>query len=96
MTTSPLEMICQDRIVMAGADIHAQNGYHGNAMQAAASEGHDSTVKMLIEAGADVNAQVWKAVHCRLLLQLDTIRPRRLFRERKIDFDSVKQHQRAR
>jgi hypothetical protein len=33
-----------------GADVNAQGGHHGNALQAASSEGHDKIVQMLQEA----------------------------------------------
>jgi ankyrin repeat protein len=40
-----------------GADVNAQGGHYGNALQAAANGGHDSVVTLLLEKGADVNAQ---------------------------------------
>ncbi|SLM34065.1 P-loop containing nucleoside triphosphate hydrolase, partial [Lasallia pustulata] len=40
-----------------GADINAQGGFHGNALQAASERGHDQVVRMLLDKGADVNAQ---------------------------------------
>jgi len=40
-----------------GADVNAQGGHYGNALQAAASEGHGMIVNLLLEKGADVNAQ---------------------------------------
>jgi ankyrin repeat protein len=40
-----------------GADVNAQGGYYGNALQAAANGGHESVVTLLLENGADVNAQ---------------------------------------
>ena len=40
-----------------GADVNAQGGHYGNALQAACSGGHDKIVQMLLEQGADVNAQ---------------------------------------
>jgi ankyrin repeat protein len=51
-----------------GADVNAQGGYYGNALQAAANGGHDSVVTLLLEKGADVNAQgVTMAMHFRQL-----------------------------
>ena len=40
-----------------GADVNAQNGWFGNALQAAASEGNIEAVRLLLDKGADVNAQ---------------------------------------
>jgi len=41
-----------------GADVNAQGGDYGNALQAAAYNSEDvSLIKLLLEAGADVNAQ---------------------------------------
>jgi ankyrin repeat protein len=40
-----------------GADVNAQGGHYGNALQAASDGGHDSVVTLLLEKGADVNAQ---------------------------------------
>ncbi|KAI1533400.1 fibronectin type 3 and ankyrin repeat domain protein 1, partial [Pyrenophora tritici-repentis] len=41
----------------AGADVNAQGGRYGNALQAASDGGHEQVVKTLLDAGADVNAQ---------------------------------------
>ncbi|SLM38718.1 ankyrin repeat domain containing protein [Lasallia pustulata] len=40
-----------------GADVNAQGGEYGNALQAASERGHDQVVRMLLDKGADVNAQ---------------------------------------
>jgi ankyrin repeat protein len=40
-----------------GADVNAQGGYYGNALQAASAEGKKEVVGMLLEKGADVNAR---------------------------------------
>jgi hypothetical protein len=40
-----------------GADVNAQGGWYGNALQAASSKGHDKTVQILLDRGADVNVQ---------------------------------------
>lgn len=42
---------------MRGADVNAQGGFYGNALQAASAGGHLDVVQTLLEAGADVNAQ---------------------------------------
>jgi len=40
-----------------GANINADGGYYGNALQAAAQQGDEKTVQLLLEKDADVNAQ---------------------------------------
>ncbi|KAH6838311.1 vegetative incompatibility protein HET-E-1 [Alternaria alternata] len=40
-----------------GAEVNAQGGYYGNALQAASWGGHEQVVKTLLDAGAEVNAQ---------------------------------------
>jgi hypothetical protein len=44
-------------LVDAGADVNAQGGLYGNALQAASSGGHEKVVQMLLDNGAEVNAQ---------------------------------------
>jgi hypothetical protein len=39
------------------ADVDAQGGEYGNALQAASVEGHEQVVKLLLEKGVNVNAQ---------------------------------------
>jgi ankyrin repeat protein len=39
-------------LIDAGADVNAQGGEYGNALQAASAEGHDKVVQMLMNAGA--------------------------------------------
>ncbi|KAK7178124.1 hypothetical protein PSPO01_15822, partial [Paraphaeosphaeria sporulosa] len=41
----------------AGADVNAQGGEYGNALQAASDGGHEAVVKVLVDKGADINAQ---------------------------------------
>jgi hypothetical protein len=41
----------------AGAEVNAQGGDYGNALQAASFRGHEAVVKLLLDKGADVNAQ---------------------------------------
>jgi ankyrin repeat protein len=40
-----------------GADVNAQGGRYGNALQAASERGDEAVVKLLLDKGADVNAQ---------------------------------------
>ncbi|KAK6541415.1 hypothetical protein TWF694_007227 [Orbilia ellipsospora] len=40
-----------------GADVNAQGGYYGNALQAASATGHADVVELLLNKGADINAQ---------------------------------------
>jgi ankyrin repeat protein len=44
-------------ILDGGADINAQGGEYGHALQAAASKGNEAVVRLLVDSGADVNAQ---------------------------------------
>ncbi|KAI0120740.1 hypothetical protein BJ170DRAFT_588950 [Xylariales sp. AK1849] len=39
------------------ADVNAQGGQYGNALQAASDGGHDKIIQLLIENGADVEAK---------------------------------------
>ncbi|KAG7149763.1 putative ankyrin repeat protein like [Verticillium longisporum] len=45
------------RPLAKGADVNAQGGEYGNALQAASSEGHTNIVQLLRAKGADVNAR---------------------------------------
>jgi ankyrin repeat protein len=45
------------RLIEKRADVNAQGGRYGNALQAASSNGNQEIVKLLIEKGADVNVQ---------------------------------------
>jgi ankyrin repeat protein len=40
-----------------GADVNAQGGGYGNALEAASDSGHEKVVELLLAKGADVNAQ---------------------------------------
>jgi ankyrin repeat protein len=40
-----------------GADVNAQGGYYGNALQAASVRGYQEITQLLLDKGADVNAQ---------------------------------------
>jgi ankyrin repeat protein len=44
-------------LVKNGADVNAQSGYYGTALQAAVLQGNEAIVKLLVKNGADVNAQ---------------------------------------
>ncbi|KAK4220401.1 hypothetical protein QBC38DRAFT_404939, partial [Podospora fimiseda] len=44
-------------LIGKGADVNAQGGEYGNALQAASEAGHQEIVKLLLDKGADVNAQ---------------------------------------
>lgn len=43
--------------IRKGAEVNAQGGWFGNALQAASSRGHHEIVKLLLDQGAEVNAQ---------------------------------------
>jgi ankyrin repeat protein len=40
-----------------GANVDAQDGFHGNALQAASNGGYDTIVTLLLEKGANVNTK---------------------------------------
>ncbi|KAJ5365328.1 NACHT nucleoside triphosphatase [Penicillium concentricum] len=44
-------------LIDKGADVNAQGGYYGNALQAASQRGHQEIVNLLLNNAADVNAQ---------------------------------------
>jgi len=45
------------QMLASGADVNAQGGRYGNALQAASVKSHEGIVKLLLEKSADVNAQ---------------------------------------
>ena len=44
-------------LAVHGADVNAQGGFYGNALQAASFQDYDKIVEVLLANGADVNAQ---------------------------------------
>jgi hypothetical protein len=46
-----------DNVKGGGADINAQGGLYGNALQAASYGGDEKVVQMLLDAGGEVNTQ---------------------------------------
>jgi ankyrin repeat protein len=46
-----------EQLLSAGANINAQGGLYGNALQAASAKGHKKTVGLLLTAGANINLQ---------------------------------------
>jgi hypothetical protein len=44
-------------LIIEGADVNAQGGYYGNALQAASQRGSFEVVQLLLDKGADVNVQ---------------------------------------
>ncbi|KAF5967354.1 ankyrin repeat protein [Fusarium bulbicola] len=49
------------RITVRGADINAEGGFYGNALNTASSRGNREVVQLLLDRGADVNAQTLQA-----------------------------------
>jgi ankyrin repeat protein len=49
--------LSQDKSGFPDAEVNAQGGYYGNAFLAALYKGNEAIAKLLIEKGADVNAQ---------------------------------------
>ena len=46
-----------EKIMPQIIDVNAQGGEYGSALQAASANGHEKMVRILVDAGADVNAQ---------------------------------------
>jgi ankyrin repeat protein len=44
-------------LIEKGADVNAQGGRYGNALQAALGNSHEQVARLLIEMGAHVNIQ---------------------------------------
>ncbi|KAF9062938.1 ankyrin repeat-containing domain protein [Rhodocollybia butyracea] len=57
MAYDGLTMIMEHLIVKEMADVNAQGGWYGNALQAAAAHGKKETVQLLVEHKTDVNAR---------------------------------------
>lgn len=49
MATTPVQIVLLEN----GADVNAQGGVYGNAMQAASSRGHEAIIALLLENGAN-------------------------------------------
>ncbi|KAI1212174.1 uncharacterized protein F4807DRAFT_361418 [Annulohypoxylon truncatum] len=49
--------ICVQRLLIEGADLGAQGGLYGNALQAASYKGHINVANLLVDYGADINAE---------------------------------------
>lgn len=43
-----------EMLIDKGADVNAQDGHYGDALQAASVDGHEQVVKMLLDRGADL------------------------------------------
>ena len=56
-SSSGLAEIVDLLLLKAGADVNAEGGSYGTALQAAAARGHDRTVELLLDRGADINAE---------------------------------------
>jgi len=52
-----LEGVLADVLSVTAADVNAQGGYYGYALQAASLGGHEKVVQILLETGAEANAQ---------------------------------------
>jgi ankyrin repeat domain-containing protein 50 len=52
-----LYRLSQSLLLLRGANVNAQGGFYGNALQAASYHGSERIVELLIKNGADVNAQ---------------------------------------
>lgn len=64
-TLSTLISVWQDESEMS-KQINAKGGEFGNALQAASFSGHDNVIQILLDGGADVNAQGgFLATHCK-------------------------------
>ncbi|KAF3904099.1 Myotrophin [Dactylellina cionopaga] len=46
-----------EQLLSKGADVNAQGGFYGNAVQVASFKDHDKIVELLLSKGADVNSQ---------------------------------------
>ncbi|KAJ5273735.1 Pfs NACHT and ankyrin domain protein [Penicillium angulare] len=53
-----LGLVAPARVLISkGADVNAQGGIYGNALQAASNRGYQEVVTLLLEKGADINTQ---------------------------------------
>jgi len=50
------EEAIMELLLNKGANVNAEGGEYGNALQAASYNGHEAIIKLLLDKGADVNA----------------------------------------
>lgn len=61
LVTSPdLTKVVREMLRNENPDVNAEDGYHGNVLQAASAKGHVQIVQMLLDKGANVSALVGK------------------------------------
>lgn len=80
-----------EKIIAAGGDIHAKNTYHKTALMYAAEKGRLNSAKLLMDAGADVNARNGYCTALTLAADGDHPNVVRLLRERGAkEFDDAR------
>jgi len=55
-----------------GAEVNAQGGRYGNALQAASEGGHEKVIQMLLDKSAEVNAQGGE-YNCRVAIHVTPV-----------------------
>ncbi|KAJ0161222.1 Vegetative incompatibility protein HET-E-1 [Colletotrichum tanaceti] len=58
------------RLISQQRDVKAQGGKYGNALQVASLMGHETIIQMLLDAGADINAQRHREAFMAMLCKL--------------------------